>query len=580
MQRIILIISLFLFSGLGLFAQNDTKGGSVTGNFKLDAQSYIPDAKIGADTVSEKMLSNSYMNVIYNYGKFTAGVRFEGYFNTMLGYDKDYDGFGIGYKYATYAGDFLEVTVGNYYEQFGNGLVFRTYEDRDLGYDNAMEGARVKVKPVTGVTLTGIIGKQRVYWTVGEGIVRGVDGEFALNDLIAGFSDATSRVTIGGSFVSKYEADESASYVLPENVAMGAGRINFTKGNFGINSEYAYKSQDPSADNGSIYKSGSALLVNSNYSQRGFGLMFQYKWVDNMSFRSERNAQLNNLSINYLPAISKNHSYALAAMYPYATQANGEAGAQAELFYKFKRESLFGGKYGTLVSLNYSRINDIKRDSINSEFAIGQDGTDGYKTTFLSMSDSLLSQDINIEISKKFSKKIKGVFTYQHLDYNIQALQGHGSQYDNMVNTNTFIADVTWKIKPKHSLRFEGQALFTKEVDYVNFDNETVKIKQDFGNWATLMLEYSVSPHWFFALSDQFNFITFDDEVAENTMLYVHNEELIRNHYYTIAMGYSKESSRIQVSYGKQREGILCVGGVCRPVPAAYGFNISISSTF
>jgi hypothetical protein len=479
-----------------------------------------------------------------------------------------------------YQGDFLEVTAGNYYEQFGNGLVFRTYEDRDLGYDNAMEGARVKVKPMPGVILTGIMGKQRVYWEVGDGIIRGIDGDFAINEMIPSLAESDNRITLGGSFVSKYQADESLTYELPENVAAGAGRLNFTRGNFGINSEYAFKSQDPSADNGNIYKNGSALLVNSNYSQKGFGLMLQYKWVDNMSFRSDRNAQLNNLSINYLPAISKNHSYALSAMYPYATQSYGEAGIQGEVFYKLKRESLLGGKYGTLVALNYSRIHDIKRDSLNSEFAIGQDGTDGYTTSFLSMSDSLFSQDINIEITKKFSKKIKGIFTYQHVDYNLGVIQGHGYQHGNMVNANTFIADITWKIKPKHSLRMEGQAMFTQTVDYITSANETVQIKQDYGNWATLMLEYSVSPHWFFALSDQFNFISSDDELAENTMLYVHNEELQRNHYYTVAMGYSKGSNRIQLSYGKQREGILCVGGVCRPVPAAYGFNISISSTF
>jgi len=581
MHKILLIFSLIGITFFNVYAQDETKTGNVTGNFKLDAQSYIPDPIIGADTVSEKLLSNSYMNVIYKYGKFTAGVRFEGYFNTMLGYDSPYDGFGIGNRYATYQGDFLEVTAGNFYDQFGNGLVFRTYEDRDLGYDNAMDGARVKVKPANGVTITGIIGKQRVYWEAGEGIVRGIDGDFAINNIIPSLSESNNRFVLGGSFVSKYQPDNDPLLVLPENVGAAAGRLNYSYNNFSLNTEYAFKSQDPSSDNYGIYKKGSAFLINSNYSQKGLGIMVQYKWVDNMSFRSDRNAKLNNLSINYLPAISKNHTYSYAAMYPYATQLNGEAGIQAELFYKFKRESLLGGKYGTLISLNYSRIQDIKRDSLKNYLGLNEWGTDGYETSFLSMSDSLFSQDINIEISKKFSKNVKGIFTYQHIDYNIMAMQGHGMQHKGMVNANTFIADVTLRLKPKHSLRIEGQGLFTKTVDFKTPENETVKIKQDYGNWAMLMLEYSVSPHWFFALSDQFNFITPDDEIAKNTMSYVHNgEDLHRNHYYSAAMGYSKGASRIQVSYGKQREGILCVGGVCRAVPAAYGFNISLTSTF
>jgi len=572
MQRLLLIISI-VFIGSGLFAQQNFNAGSVSGNFKLEAQAYIPDSLIGADTVNEKMLSNSYMNVIYTNGNFTAGVRFEGYFNTMQGYDQPYDGFGLANRYATYQGDFIEVTGGNFYEQFGNGLIFRSYEDRDLGYDNAMDGMRVKFKPAKGVKLTGIIGNQRLYWEKGEGIVRGLDADISLNDFVPGFSESDHRLTIGGSFISKYQKDENPLYNLPENVGAGAGRLNYSLKGFSLASEYAYKSQDPSFDNRYIYKPGSAFLLNANYSRKGMGAMLQYKWVDNMSFRSDREETINNVLVNNLPAISKNHSYAYAAMYPYATQVNGEAGLQAELFYKFKKNSPIGGKYGTAVSTNISRVVDIERTAINDSTNIAAMGTDGYETSFLSMSDSLIYQDFNVEIYKKFSKKLKGVFTYQNLKYNQNVLEGHLG----MVNAHTVIADVTIKIKPKHALRIEAQALFTgMETDTAGND-----YRQDYGNWAMLLLEYTISPHWFFAVSDQYNIISFDDDVAKNT-LHVNYEKtsLQRNHYYSVAMGYTKESTRISLSYGKQREGILCVGGVCRSVPAAYGALISISHTF
>jgi hypothetical protein len=558
-------------------AQFDIAGGSITGNFKLEAQTYQEDSMIGAEKVAEKMRSNSYMNLKYSNGNFTAGIRFEGYLKTMLGYDQGYDGFGLANRFASYSGELFEVTAGNFYEQFGNGLILRTYEDKDLGYDNSLDGARVKIKPINGVVITGIIGQQRLYWEKGEGIVRGVDGEFSLNELIPGLDSSENRFILGGSFVSKFQADEDPLYILPENVGAGAGRLNFSRDGFILNTEFAYKGQDPSADNNKIYKPGSALLMNTNYSQSGLGIMVQYKWVDNMGFRSERGAQLNNLNINYLPAITRNHAYAFAAMYPYATQIDGEAGFQTEIFYKFKKETLLGGKYGTQVTFNYARVHDIQRKALDSLTVIGQDGTDGYKTNFLSMSDSLLNQDINIEITKKLSDNWKVILTYQHLDFNQAALQGHGG----MVNTNTVIADISWRIKPKHTLRIESQVLFTDKADFAIDSLHSVKIKQDYGNWAMLVLEYSVSPHWFFALSDQFNFVSIDDEIAKNTFKYVHNgDDFHRNHYYTVAMGYSKGASRIQMSYGKQREGILCVGGVCRNVPAAYGFNVSISSTF
>ena len=52
-------------------------------------------------------------------------------------YDPQYRGNGIPFRFISYVSDGLEVTVGNYYEQFGSGLVLRTYEDKGLGVDNA-----------------------------------------------------------------------------------------------------------------------------------------------------------------------------------------------------------------------------------------------------------------------------------------------------------------------------------------------------------------------------------------------------------------------------------------------------------
>jgi hypothetical protein len=80
------------------------------------------------------------------------------------------------------------------------------------------------------------------------------------------------------------------------------------------------------------------------------------------------------------------------------------------------------------------------------------------------------------------------------------------------------------------------------------------------------MLEYSIAPQWFFSVSDQYNY---GNEIDAKKI-----------HYYNLGFGFNRSSSRVQISYGKQREGILCVGGVCRQVPAAYGFNITLTSSF
>ena len=72
------------------------------------------------------------------------------------------------------------------------------------------------------------------------------------------------------------------------------------RGKINVNSEYAYKYNDPSADNGFIYKSGSAFFLQTSYSQKGLGIVLAAKRNDNFSFRSDRTEGLQNLLINYL----------------------------------------------------------------------------------------------------------------------------------------------------------------------------------------------------------------------------------------------------------------------------------------
>jgi len=543
----IIILSIALINYINVNAQNEEKG-QIHGNFQTDFQTYTEDSLIGASSVSEKMLMNSFANINYTKGSFKAGFRYEGYLNTLQGFDPGYDGIGIPYRYATYDNDGLEITVGNYYEQFGSGIILRSYEDKALGYDNAFDGVRLKYNPAKGIYITGLVGKQRKFYDY-LGLVRGFDGDLYLNEAIPSFESIKPIITLGGSFVSKFQEDRDAIYILPENVAAFSGRMNIVMGKINLSGEYAYKINDPSFENNFIYKPGNALILNATYSKKGMGIFLTAKRIDNMSFRSLRGETLNNLLINYVPTIAKPHSYSLAAMYPYATQLNGEIGFQAEFLYKFKKESLLGGKYGTGLSLNYSRINNIDQIELNDSTPIGTDGTLGYKSNYFKIGDELYFQDMNVEINKKISKKLKTVITYQNLFFNYAVVRGMPG-HDN-VHANVFIADVTYKLKKKHVVRTELQTLFTE---------------QDLGDWAMGLIEYTISPHWFFAVMDQYN--------------YGNPEAKKQIHYFSVSGGYSYKSNRFQISYGRQREGIVCVGGVCRSVPASNGLTVSISSSF
>jgi hypothetical protein len=537
---------LFLCSGL-LTAQN-TQNGQFSGNFQSNSQIYFEDAELGIteeNLPSEEFLTNSFLNLSYNSSNFSAGIRYEANQNVLLGMDSRYNGEDFTYKYVRYNKYGLDITAGNFYEQFGSGMILRAYEERNLGYDNAFDGIRLKYNPIKGVYLKSLVGRQRLYFDKSEGIVRGVDAEVSLNEAISGYSKKKTQILFGASFVSKYQKDLDPLYILPENVVSWATRLSINYGKWNLGGEYVYKNNDPSATNNFIYKEGQALLLNASYSQRGFGVSLAAKRIDNMSSNSDRNLKGSEVSVNYLPALTKQHAYTLATIYPYGTISNGEMGLQAELNYKIPKGSKLGGKYGTGVVINFSNVYDIHRAAINDSTAINETGTLGYSSDFFKVGDELFFQEFSTELSRKINRKLKFVGTYIHTLYNSSVVVGYNEK--GIINANIAILETQYKIKPRHSIRTEIQHLWTKKHE---------------GNWAMFLAEYTVSPKYFIAVQDLYNY---------------GNGKV---HYPNISAGYIKGTTRFALGYGKQRQGIFCVGGVCREVPKSNGISLSITSSF
>jgi hypothetical protein len=545
-SNILLFLALsFLFANQAVAQENK---GSISGNFEIISQAYTSDSSINAVAPDDVLRNHAYANIIYTRGKFSAGLRYEAYMNALLGYDERYNGHGIAHRYAKYAGDILEITAGHFYEQFGNGLVLRAYEDKTLGYDNAIDGFRVLLKPMPGIKITGLAGKQRKYWEYAQGTLRAADAEIDIKTAFKNLYSAKTRLILGGSFVSKYEPADDPVYNFPENTAAFSGRMSVSHGFLNFSSEYAHKINDPSNDNNYIFKPGNALFINTSYSGKGIGILLSAQRLDNMSFRSERSATLADAKINYLPSLATTHTYSLMAMYPFAVQDNGQIGASAELYYNFKRKSVLGGKYGTSISLNFSQVNSIQKTPIVYDPAAEQVNLDGYTSDFFAAGDELYFRDINISLEKKVHRNFKFNAAYMYQEYNKAVLEGT----DNViVNAHIAVLDMTYMPNFTHAFRLELQNLHTK---------------QDKGDWAQMTFEYTLSPKWFVAVSDQYNYGNSDPDK--------------RNHYFYTSAGYTQGASRIELGYGKQRAGIICIGGVCRNVPASNGLSLRISTSF
>ena len=547
----------------------DAPAPFVSGNVGILWQSYAEDSLIGAVVPPAKTGYNAFANVLYNQGNFSAGVRYESYLNAVIGFPGRFNGSGVGYRFARYNDPEhgVDVTVGNFYDQFGSGLVFRSYEERNLGIDNAMDGFRLIFKPIEGVQAKFIYGKQRFDFdnglVNGPGVVRAVDVETDLNALVERWEEKPLKVVAAASFVSKFQAGspfsvDSLVLAMPQNIGSWSYRINAIRKGWTASAEYAGKINDPSADNGYTFRNGEAFLATLGYSQKGLGVLFTGKMVDNMSFRSDRDLRLFDLPINFIPAVTQQHTYNLAAtLYPYATVITGETSASAEIFYTIPKGSKLGGKYGTKLSASFAAANSLDTTQYSSQSLEGT--LYGYQRNSWGPGDELYVRDFNASISRKLNKRWKAKYTFYHFDFNTLTTPVT-TDYKGIVNANIHVLETQWKVKPKQSLRTEIQGLWVGE------DKDNPDLLQDKGHWATLLMEYTWSPHWFVSVLDQYNF--------------GNNNPAQRIHYVYGAAGYINGPHRLSVGYGKRREGIFCIGGVCRAVPASNGFEVTFTSSF
>jgi hypothetical protein len=573
MKRFLLSAALFLCS-TGLFAQSINES-QVNGSFQIDGQYYKVDEAIGITEESIKngvgqFGLNGFGKINYSLGNFTAGIRYEAYLPPLSGFKTELQGCGIANYYASYDNGTIAVTLGDIYDQFGNGFIFRTYEEWSLGFDNSLRGMRVIYRPAAGVTLKGVYGKQRFFWnsySENRGIVRGIDGEWDLNQSFSALNNSKFRASLGGSFVSKYQKNTNTTYNIPENVGAFDGRINLGYGRFAFTTEYAYKINDPSAFNNYIFKEGQAILSSLSYSQKGFGVILQVKRVDNMSYKSDYQQGENNLDINFIPPINYTHTHSLPAIYSYATQPLGEMAMQLQVNYTIPKNTIIGGKYGTKLTLDFSQVNDIKREYFVNDVNGGYDGTLGYTSPFFGVGDRMFYRDFNIELERRLNKKWKLIAQYINLYYDMEIIEQHENAP--AVKANIGFVDVTYRISSKQSIRFELQHLW----DNINKNNmtaeEALNHAENFekrGNWAAALVEYSIAPKWFVSVADKYNY---GNPIPDN-----------RDHYYSASVGYIKESTRIVLTGGRQSKGMVCVGGVCRVVPASSGISLSITTSF
>lgn len=560
MKRLILIL-VFCLSGQFIFAQaiDNLRIG-----FESNAAWYNDDKKTGSffddenNDGDEHIRVNSYLKLDYSFLKnFTATVQLESYEPlALLNYSPNFDGTNLGIYSLNYRTYKLDVSAGHFYEQFGSGLILRNWEDRQLGLNNALLGGRVKYMPLDFLSVTALYGKQRVGFKTSEGEVFGFNTEIDVTSLL---NSENSSLSIGLSYVGRKENTEIEDPKFNDVTNAFSGRLDFSEGNFYANAEYVAKSDDVAVITGQLLNDfvepGSALLFNTGFSKKGFGLDATFRRLENMGFFSDRektgNVFLEN-NINFTPALTKQHDYLLTNIFVYQAQSQvifadpqlteaGEIGGQLDVFYNLKKGTALGGKYGTKLAINASYWAGLKGDFDYPNLS--------YDVNFFGFGQKYFS-DISLEVRKKWSKKLNTIFYFVNQYYNQKTIEDNFS--GEQIQSNIVVGETIYKFgKVGQSVRLELQKLWSNS---------------DKHDWVGGTFEYNASSRLSFYVNDIYNSGS-DSSTSEN-------------HYFNVGGSYNRGATRFSLNYGRQRAGLVCVGGVCRFVPEATGLSLSLTSSF
>lgn len=547
-----------LYSTLS-FCQNPDEG-YFFGGFETNSQWLLQDDGINFDQPTGAFRANNYFLLAYSKGKFSAGLQYESYVpEALLGYSDVFaNGNGIGTYFVNYKDEKIDVTGGHFYEQFGSGLIFRSWEERQLGVNNSIRGVRVKYNPTDYIDLTALYGQQRVGFEVSEGVLQGMDGNINLSTAL---NIETVDLKLGASYVSRFQPVGEQTE-LPENVNVVGTRLDFVTGNMYGGIEVASKSKDALFFEGQLVSpklyDGTAMQVNLGYAQRGLGLNGTFRRLENFTFFADREAagnQFNDQVVNYIPGLTKQQDYLLTNIYVYNPQAGlaienaeqraGEVGGQFDLYYSFEKGSLLGGKYGTKIAANFSYFGALDAEyNIENRF---------YEAKFIGTGERYY-RDFNIEVKKKINSKLNTVFTFQNVFIDEAITLGGFVGTQGEIRASIGVAEGTYKLDGGKSIRYVAQHLWTK---------------QDRQNWMAHVVEFNFNPQFAVYIYDNWNYRSFDFDGDESQI-----------HYYSAGGSYTKGRTRFSMNYGRQRGGLICIGGVCRFVPESNGVSASLNVSF
>ena len=502
------------------------KGGVIAGSIESNNIVYFNDSALSTPAPESHFGSNDYIKVDYSVDRFSAGIQVETYLPALQGYD--IGNYGNQFKvlvpmiYAQWQDKSYSITAGNMYDQFGNGLVFRSFEDRQLGFNNSLLGLRATYNLGDYFSIKVLYGRPRLYLNYQTAWVGGADLSLSLGDM---FGMQKGALFLEGSYVNRYQKVDAVA----ENNMLNlySARLNFDMSGFNLRGEYVVKGNDYFNQN----RNGWAGYGEIGYAGGGFSFTATGRALSYMGTALSIDGNGTGNTLNFLPAMTRQYTYMLANLNPYQVNVEGEVGGQIDLYYTYRSKS---NRYRYWnFHANYSTYYTLRKEQAKSG------------------NHERLWQDINVDVTRQWSRKLKTTLLYSFQERS----PSHGYHHRTYVS-NIFVADVQYKFDRKNSLRVEAQYLLSGEYE---------------GDWVAGLVEYNFAPKWSFFVSDMYNLGRTDKNgVFKGT----------EKNYYSVGGSFTIQRARISLSYGRNRAGFICSGGVCRNSPEYNGINIAVTASF
>ncbi len=566
-MRKILLTFFVIAAAVAVYGQDH---GFISGSFQSNTNFYIRDSAIGAANLPHydnyKVGSDIWFNLNYTNTKydFEAGIRFDAFLNSILrNPTTPYTGVGIGSFYLKKKFKDVTLSGGYLYDQIGCGMIYRTYEERTLGIDNALIGGRVEYDYKGMLHVKAFSGVQKNLFTIYNPIIAGfnAEGNFTKGNvtIAPGIGMVNRSMDQGsiGKLVSAIESMDSADRFVPKyNVYAFTAYNTITAGPVSWYIEGSYKTKE-----GNYYlnqygqsqlqnKAGSAIYSSLNISKKGIGATFLFKRVENFTMRTSPNEKIFQGLMNFEPPVPRQNSLRLPSRYFASSLEQHELAFGTEITWKpiKKWTFVFNGSY----------VRDfIFKPALIREPVVTDKGGGVLDTSY--RDHKTFFGEANLECRFKPKSNIELEFGFQYLFYNRVMYQSDGGIYpgEYKVSSYTPFVEISHRFNKKMSYRIELQYQY---------------VPNDFGQWAYGLFEFNIAPSFSVAVSDMWNF-----KPNPHNIVAVYQQP---HHFYSAFVAYTYGPHRFSLNYVKQVAGIVCTGGVCRYEPAFSGVRFSVTSTF